>query len=108
MFYLSQLLGAPVEDVHGGRVGKVSDVIMPTAQASQLDYIRPSALLVEGAEEQPLRVPVASITWQEHVVHLFVPLEQLSLQPTVQPSAEVSLVHRVCELLLRDKGPSIC
>ena len=33
MFYLSQLLGAPVEDLQGARIGKVIDVIMPTAQA---------------------------------------------------------------------------
>jgi magnesium transporter len=97
MFYLSQLLGAPVEDLHGVRVGKVTDVIMPTAQASQLDLIHPSALLVEGSEEQPLRVPVASIRWQEHVVHLLVTLEQLSTQPTVQPSTEVSLVQDVLD-----------
>lgn len=97
MFYLSQLLGAPVEDPQGGRVGKVIDVIMLTAQASQLDHTYPSTLLVEGSEEQPWHVPVPSIAWQEHVVHLLVPLEQLSMQPTAQPSAEVSLVQDVLD-----------
>ncbi len=97
MFYLSQLLGAPVEDLQGGRVGKVIDVIMLTAQVSQLDHTYPSALLVEGSEEQPWYVPVPSLAWQEHVVHLLVPLAHLFAQPTVQSSNEVSLVQDVLD-----------
>lgn len=97
MFYLSQLLGAPVEDLQGARVGKVTDVIMLTAPASQLDHAHPSALLVEGSEEQPWRVPLASLTWQEHVVHLLVPLAQLSAQPTLSSAMEVSLAQDVLD-----------
>lgn len=104
MVYLSQLLGAPVEDLAGARAGKVVDVLMPTAQANSPDPIlagsdltRPSVLLVEGEEEQPWRVPLAAIAWRDSDLRLLVPVEQLTQQSLVTPTTEVSLARDVLD-----------
>ena len=80
MLYLSQLLGAPVEDLHGTRLGKLVDLTVSAAQIGQPEPTYPTALLVEGEEEQPWRVPREAVEWRDETLHLVIPLEQLSLQ----------------------------
>jgi CBS domain-containing protein len=77
MLYLSQLLGAAVEDQQQTRAGKVIDVLTPAAQVGQNIASYPDALLIEGEEERPLRVPLASLERHEHLIRLRVPVEQL-------------------------------
>ena len=75
MMYLSQLLGTPVEDEQGDRVGKIVDVLVPLARAEHADVVYPSALLIEGQAEQPWRVPLADVAWQGANLRLRVPVE---------------------------------
>jgi CBS domain-containing protein/sporulation protein YlmC with PRC-barrel domain len=97
MLYLSQLLGAPVEDLQGARIGKIIDITIDAAQVEQpgLPYI--NALLVEGQEEHPLRVPREAVTWQGEVARLRVPTTQLSLQLDASLPGEISLAHDVLD-----------
>src|SRR2546421_13002466 len=97
MLYLSQLLGAPVEDVHGARIGKLIDITVPAAQIGRPEPAYPNALLVEGEEEQPWRVPPEAVEWHENALRLRIPVEQLSLQPDGPASPEVSLAHDVLD-----------
>ena len=97
MLYLSQLLGAPVEDASGVRIGKVSDVIVPTAQASSTELAQGGVLLVEGEAEQPWRVPLEAATWQHPILHLRMPVDQLATQPTTPSTHEVSLARDVLD-----------
>lgn len=97
MLYLSQLLGAPVEDLQGARIGKIIDITIDAAQVGQpgLPYI--NALLVEGQEEHPLRVPREAVTWQGEAARLRVPTTQLSLQLDASLPGEISLAHDVLD-----------
>ncbi len=97
MLYLSQLLGAPVEDLQGARIGKIIDITIDAAQVEQpgLPYI--NALLVEGQEEHPLRVPREAVTWQGEAARLRVPTTQLSLQLDASLPGEISLAHDVLD-----------
>jgi magnesium transporter len=98
MFYLSQLLGAPVEDRQHSRVGKLIDVLAPVAQVGQAEAAYPSALLLEGQADQPWRVPLSAVAWHETTLYLQVPTEQLVLQPANASSLrEVSLAHQVLD-----------
>src|SRR5579884_3962889 len=96
MLYLSQLLGAPVEDVHGVRLGKLIDVLA-TAQVGQSEPAYPTALLVEGEAEQPWRVPLQDVERYDHAVYLNIPQEQLTFFPPSPPDQEVSLAHDVLD-----------
>lgn len=97
MLYLSQLLGAPVEDISGERVGKLIDVLIPAARVGQSEPAYPTALLVEGEEDQPWRVSLDGVEWHDHALHLRVPLEQLSLSSATPLEREVSLAHDVLD-----------
>src|SRR3989440_8216012 len=97
MLYLSQLLGAPVEDVHGARIGKLIDITVPAAQIGRPEPAYPNALLVEGEEEQPWRVPPEAVEWHENALRLRIPVEQLSRQSEGASSSEVSLAHDVLD-----------
>ncbi len=50
MFYLSQLLGSPVVDSQGTRIGKIIDMLARTEQVGQPAPAYPSVMLVEGQE----------------------------------------------------------
>jgi magnesium transporter len=103
MFYLSQLLGAPVEDRQNIRIGKLIDVLVPAAQVGQSEAAYPSALLVEGQAEQPWRVPLSAVSWRETTLYLRVPTGQLTLQPENASSpGEVSLAHQVLDRQIID------
>src|SRR5438270_9083948 len=97
MLYLSQLLGAPVEDAQGARIGKLIDITVPAAQIGRPELGYPSALLVEGQEEQLWRVPPEAVEWHENALRLRVPVEQLSVQQEGASSQEVSLAHDVLD-----------
>jgi CBS domain-containing protein len=97
MLYLSQLLGAPVEDLQYARVGKVIDVMTPAAQVGQNAVSYPSALLIEGEEEQPWRVPLASLEQHESLIRLCISTEQL--QRSAETPAEQDEVYLAQEVL---------
>jgi CBS domain-containing protein len=97
MLYLSQLLGAPVEDMQGERVGKIIDILVPASQVGASGPVYPSALLVEGEEEEPWRVPIADVEWHDGSLRLRVPTGQLMHQPPASDQQEVSLAHDVLD-----------
>lgn len=98
MFYLSQLLGAPVDDRQNARLGKLIDVLTPAAQFGQTEAAYPSALLVEGQADRHWRVPLSAVAWHDTTLFLQIPTEQLALQPENSPSLrEVSLAHQVLD-----------
>jgi magnesium transporter len=91
MLYLSQLLGAPVEEPQGERIGKIIDIeetrtisnisestpviISPTNAAT------PPILVIEGNSEHTWYVPVEDVVWHDNILRLRVPTQQLSTQP---------------------------
>lgn len=97
MLYLSQLLGAPVEDPQGTRIGKITDIIVMRFTASskeQSSILTPVSisthlptLVIEGQEDQHWYVPVEDVEWHGDTLRLRVPVEQLSTS-LVTPSAE--------------------
>ncbi len=97
MLYVSQLLGAPVEDMQGERAGKIIDVLVPVPDGGVSGPTFPSALVVEGEEEEPWRVPIDDVEWHEGALRLRVPLAQLMRQPDVPDQQEVSLAHEVLD-----------
>ncbi len=92
MLYLSQLLGAPVEDSQGARVGKIIDILI--AQEEPAPRV---TLLVEGQDDHRWYVPVESVEWHDNVLRLRTPLEQLSTQPAASSSQVVSLAQDVLD-----------
>jgi len=91
MLYLSQLLGAPVEDPQGERIGKLIDVeenravwalseSTPAAISTSNNVSLPT-LIIEGNSEQTWYVPVENVAWHENILRLRVPIQQLSEQP---------------------------
>src|SRR5579884_3268458 len=97
MWYLSQLLGAPVEDLQHARAGKVIDVLTAAAQVGQETVSYPAALLIEGEEEQPWRAPLASVEEPGPLIRLRVPLEQLQQVPFTSAEQEVRLAQEVLD-----------
>ncbi|HEU5226234.1 MAG TPA: CBS domain-containing protein [Ktedonobacteraceae bacterium] len=97
MLYLSQLPGTPVEEQSHARLGKIIDVLLPATQVGQPEPVYPSALLVEGEEEQPWRVPPDAVTWQDYTLHLLVPKTGLTLQPEEPTGQEIYLVRDVLD-----------
>jgi len=75
MIYLSQLLGVPVEDVNGQRIGKISDVMVLMTEVGETKPTYPSALLVEGQGDQSWRVPIEAVEWNGATLRLRMPLE---------------------------------
>src|SRR5947209_6347917 len=97
MLYLSQLLGAPVEDQQRARIGKLVDITINEAQVGSAEPIYPTALLVEGEEEQPWRIPFEDIERLDHSLRLRVPTAQLTLQLDSPLSHEVWLARDVLD-----------
>src|SRR6266581_2406153 len=97
MLYLSQLLGTPVEDPLGVRIGKISGVMIPAAQVGVFEPVYPSALLVEGEQGQSWRVPTAAVAWQGDALRLRVPLEQLAVRPQEAAAQELNLAREVLD-----------
>jgi len=91
MLYLSQLIGAPVEDSQGERIGKIID-IEETRTISNISESKPAAitptnahtppiLVIEGNSEHTWYVPVEDVEWHDDILRLRVPTQQLSTQP---------------------------
>src|SRR6266849_8270762 len=97
MLYLSQLLGAPVEDPQGTRIGKITDIIVtrfiasPAEQSSVLTPASAGAhlptLVIEGQADQHWYLPVEDVEWHGDTLRLRVPVEYLSTR-LVMPSTE--------------------
>jgi len=97
MLYLSQLLGVPVEDPQGTRIGKIIDIIGMRFIASPPELIpMPSpvstashlpTLVIEGQAEHTWYVPVENVEWYQDALRPRIPVEQLSTQP-ITPSVE--------------------
>ena len=91
MLYLSQLLGAPVEDPQGERIGKIIDVEETRAISNfsgstpaaftPTKTARPPILVIEGGVENTWYVPVEDVDWHNDILRLRVPTQQLSTQP---------------------------
>jgi magnesium transporter len=112
MLYLSQLLGAPVEDSQGTRIGKIIDIEVMrsiTPHTEQTTAVSPAStavplptLVVEGLAEHNWYVPVEDVEWHGDTLRLRVPVEQLSTKP-IAPSvgarfiAPVSLAQDVLD-----------
>jgi len=97
MLYLSQLLGTPVEDLNGVRIGKIIDVMVPRTEVGQAEPTYPSALLVEGQADQNWRVPIEAVEWHGAILRLRMPLEQLIVPPVPSAEQELSLAHEVLD-----------
>src|SRR6266702_4633393 len=108
MMYLSQLLGTPVEDLQGVRVGKIIDIVtpvgarfnMPTTSStpSISSLSTPSSiptLVVEGQADQTWYVPVEDVEWNGNALRLRIPVDQLPTRPA-EPH-EVSLAQEVLD-----------
>lgn len=78
MLYLSQLQGAPVEDSHGARVGKISDLLIFRDASSQR-----CVFLIEGQEDRSWYAPANRAIWRDHTLRLSLDLAQL--QPADEP-----------------------
>src|SRR5689334_9908809 len=92
MLYLSQVLGAPVEDQQNERVGRIVDVLVPVGSEAP-PY--PSALLVEGEEDLLWRVSPEAVERREGTMHLHVPLTQLTRYVSGSSEHEISLAQEV-------------
>ena len=113
MLYLSQLLGTPVEDAQGARVGKIIDVIIERARStasatplSSTDTSNASSttstssrpdLLIEGQDDQRWLAPVDAVEWHSGVLRLRRPLDQLASQPEEPAPQQVSLAREVLD-----------
>lgn len=96
MFYLSQLLGAGVENQQHERVGKVIDVLAATTLTGKSVYA--DAVLIEGEEGLQWQAPPTSLQRQDSLLHLTVPIEQLpAAQPDLWDDNEVRLAQEVLD-----------
>src|SRR5207249_10900219 len=102
MLYLSQLLGAPVEDLQGERIGKIIDV-EETRSISSLSASASAAisasntaslpiLVIEGHSEHTWYVPVEDVEWHEDILRLRVPTQHLSTQPVTSTAGDQLIV----------------
>src|SRR2546421_502893 len=97
MIFLSQLLGAPVEDPQGTRVAKIVDVIVELAQVSQPGPVLPRALIAEGQADQRWAITPDVVEWRDGVLRLRRPIEQFPLHPAEKSPQEISLAEDVLD-----------
>src|ERR1051326_4273066 len=97
MLYLSQLLGAPVDDSNGERVGKLTDILLAASGVGQNEAAYPALLVIEGEEDQHWRIAPTALERQEDDLHLLVPGEQVTQLQTSQEEQEISLAHEVLD-----------
>jgi CBS domain-containing protein len=96
MLYLSQLLGAPVEDLQGERIGKIIDIeeirlISPFSESTPAAITSSNAalsliLVIEGNAGHTWYVPVEDVDWHDDILRLRVPTQQLATQPLTSTS----------------------
>src|SRR5258708_34514640 len=85
MLYLSQLLGTPVEDALGTRIGKITDMLgpapSPAPEAAPVQVPATAPLLViEGQADHLWYVPAGSVEWHDDTLRLRIPVEQLTTE----------------------------
>jgi magnesium transporter len=97
MLYLSQLLGAPIDDINGERVGKLTDILLPAAGVGQDEATYPGLLVIENEEDQRWRVAPAALERQEDDLRLRVPLESVTQQQTPHEEHEISFAHEILD-----------
>jgi CBS domain-containing protein len=112
MLYLSQLLGVPVEDPQGERVGKLIDIletrpVSPFAEPSSNSKkgshkVSSLILVIEGHSEHTWYVSVDDVDWHENILRLRLSTQQLSTQSPSAPidhqqTETISLVHEVLD-----------
>lgn len=92
MLYLSQLQGAPVEDSHGARIGKIGDLLIERDNPAQ-----PCVFLIEGQEDRSWCILPTGAMWHDHMLHL--PLEASHLDLAGRPPSprQVALVGEVLD-----------
>lgn len=99
MFYLSQLQGAPVEDLHGVRLGKISDLL-----AFRDDPSHRCVLLIEGPDDAFWSAPAEGVVWRDHTLHLPLEAAQVSTAEQVRAPREVALIAEVLDKQVIDLG----
>lgn len=92
MFYLSQLQGAPVEDSHGVRVGKISDILTVRDDSSQR-----CVFLIEGQDDQSWYASSDGAAWRDHTLHLMLAASQLEPAAQALSPRQVALAGEVLD-----------
>ena len=92
MLYLSQLQGAPVEDSHSVRVGKISDLLIIRDDSSQR-----CVFLIEGQDDQSWYVSADGVVWRDHTLHLSLSASQLEPAAQALSSRQVALGSEVLD-----------
>jgi magnesium transporter len=92
MLYLSQLQGAPVEDSHGARIGKISDLLIERDDPSQ-----PCVFLIEGQEDRFWPISSNGALWHNHIVQLSLDASQLDLAGRSTSSRQIALAGEVLD-----------
>ena len=92
MLYLSQLQGAPVEDPHGVRVGKISDLLTVRDVSSQR-----CVFLIEGQDDQSWYASADEVVWRDHTLHLSREASQLEPAALALSARQVALAGEVLD-----------
>ena len=92
MFYLSQLQGAPVEDLHGARLGKISDLL-----AWRDDPTRSCILVIEGQDDLSWYASTDGVVRRDHTLHLPLAASQLETASPIPDASRVALIADVLD-----------
>src|SRR2546421_3695878 len=97
MIYLSELLGAGVEDNQGARIGKIVDVTIEVTQVGQSKPTFPRALVIEGQAAQRWEVSTDGVEWRDNILRLHLSVEQLLLVSSEKLSQIISLAEDILD-----------
>lgn len=92
MLYLSQLQGAPVEDSHGVRIGKISDLLMFRDDSSSR-----CVFLIEGQDDASWYASADRVIWRDHTLHLPLAVAQLTSAAHPPSAPQVALAGEVLD-----------
>lgn len=92
MLYLSQLQGAPVEDSHGARIGKINDLLAFRDNPSQR-----CVFLIEGPDDLSWYASAEHAVWSDHTLHLSLAASQLEPAESAVPAGQVALASEVLD-----------
>ncbi len=95
--YLSQLLGAPVENQQSERQGKIVDVLAATEQVGSSAATYPFAALVADDQDRRWRVPIRALEQHDTGWRVLQPLTEFVPQPETTTEAEVYLARDVLD-----------
>jgi magnesium transporter len=97
MLYLSQLLGAPVDDTNGERVGKLTDILLPVTGVGQNEATYPGLLVIESEEDQRWRAAPTMLERQADDLRFRIPREYVTQQQTSQEEHEISFAQEILD-----------